>query len=607
MIDISSLYKDLMPKKLTEHILLGKKMINIFDKGDLNFDKLINISILSTGTTKLINEVLISQCSSFGVFAKIYNNEYDQYAQDIFNINSNFYKSQPELVIINIDVQAIATEYVIIPYKKSFKEREIWSKETATFLFSLVDKVRESSSAKVVLHNLEVPDYSPLGLIENKDEYGYIESIEEVNRILMNGCKSRKSVYLYNYNAFCSRLGKDNIHDAKMHYMGDIHINPKFYVDLCLDYAKYIQAIIFPAKKCIIVDLDNTLWGGIIGESGVKSIHLGPTLEGRAFMEFQQYLYSLNIRGIILAINSKNNFSDAIDVIRNHPFMVLKESFFSAIRINWKDKVSNIKSIAQELNIGLDSLVFIDDDPVNRDMVKEFLPEVLVVDMPKDSSNYVDMIKNINCFNVLALTEEDLLKKKMYHAQKKRNELRELIPTDIETYLKMLDITVYIEEANSDTVPRVSQLTQKTNQFNLTTIRYSEEEIMHLLKRDNYRIITISLKDKFGDNGLTGLAIIKKYQKESVWFIEAFLLSCRIIGRGTEDVLLAYIINQAKEENIRYVHGRFVESEKNEQCKDYYEKNLFVRDMTNNHYKDIWVFNTEKTCKFPDFMNYYIK
>jgi FkbH-like protein len=589
---------------ISNYISLSRKIDQMYNKKEIVVDHEINIAILASSTVNGIKETLHVQCGELGIFGKFYIGEYNQYAQEILNSESRLYAFDSDLVIINIDARAISGDHFFNPYSMTNLERHLWVKETTDFLARLADEVTRKTSAKVLLHNLEVPIYTPLGLMESKEEYGFIESIEDVNRNLKNRFKKNNQVFVLDYDSFCSRVGKENVFDYKMYYMGDIKLKPKFIPSLCKEYTRYIQALTLDTKKCIVLDLDNTLWGGVIGESGIESIHLGPTPEGRPFLEFQRYLLSLSLRGVILAINSKNNSNDALEVIRNHPHMILKEENFCAMRINWDDKVSNMQSIAEEINIGLDSFVFFDDDRINRDMVEKFLPEVAVVDMPKDPSLYVQQLINLNYFNTLSFTEEDRKKSKMYVEQKERQQLVQSA-TDLTEYLRMLNITVYFEDANKHIIPRIAQLTQKTNQFNLTTRRYTEEVIKKFSESKNFRVISIKLIDKFGDNGLTGVTVIDKKDVES-WRIDTFLLSCRILGRRAEEVLLAYIIEEAKKEGVKFIYGEFINSLKNAPAKNFYSNNGFIR-VNNVNDLEIWEYDLTRKYTFPDFINYKIK
>ena len=597
---LSDIFKQSSLRHFSDYTTFGRNIEKLVLKGTLNVDKHLNVALLSSSTAQGIKESLVSQCSQFDIFPNVYIGNYGQYAQEIIDKNSSLYQSDPDLVIIYVDTQTLAGDYFFTPYEKTAEQIQLWVEETVDFLQMLVAQIIERTTSKVLLHNLETPYNSSLGIIENKKNYGFIESVEDINRLLRNRYKSSNQVYIYDYNAFCSRIGKENIIDFKMYYMGDIKLKPHLIPRLCADYAKYLQAMAGRTKKCIVLDLDNTLWGGVIGESGLEGIDLGPTPKGRSFLEFQKYLYALYSRGIILAVNSKNNFQDAIDVIRDHPHMMLREKHFAAIRINWDNKVANMKSLAKEMNIGLDSMVFIDDDELNRDMMCKFLPEVEVIKLPVDTSLYVKTLMETSLFDSLFLTDEDMLKGQMYHAEKKRQKLAETA-IDISDYLRGLNIRVKFEHANINTIPRISQLTQKTNQFNLASKRYSEEHIVQLSTSDDHYVLTISLKDKFGDNGLTGVAIIEKKKDELYWQIDNFLLSCRILGRGAEDALLAYALTEARSAGMTKVTGQFIATKKNMPARDFYKNSGFIKTGEAGGIEN-WEFSLETEINFPNFI-----
>ena len=340
------------------------------------------------------------------------------------------------------------------------------------------------------------------------------------------------------------------------------------------------------------MDLDNTLWGGIIGEDGFNGIKLSQNDPiGKAFIEFQKYLLSLHERGIILAVNSKNNLEDAIQVIKEHPNMVLREKHFSCLKINWNDKVINLQEIAQELNIGLDSILFMDDDQVNRDYVREALPEVLTIELPNDPSLYALKLTELNDFNVIKITGEDKKRGEMYLQQRRRTEFQKTT-INFEEYLKKLNIKIHIKKADEFTIPRISQLILKTNQFNLTTKRYQEEDVIRF-SQDEKKIVGCALiEDKFGDYGITGVFIVNKDNPEE-WVIDTFLLSCRVIGRGIEEGILDYIINTSKKNNVKRLVGNFIPTKKNKPSESFLPNFGFKKE------NNCWVYSLKNYSKKP--------
>lgn len=545
--------------------------INIFRKlqFEKNFDKSIRIALLSSCTIRGLKETLVVKCSEFKVKADIYECNYGQYAQDILDKQSKLYKFNPEIIILFIDLQSLMGDVFFIPNSISDKERLKFIDEKTNMIFNLVDLLKDGTKSKIILHNFEVPIYSPFGILDEKQEFGYIESIEELNKNLRSYYKIDSQVFVFNFNIFCSKYGKKNIQDSKMYYLADIKIKFDYIPHLCDEYVKYIMAIAARTKKCIVLDLDNTLWGGIIGESDIHNIKLGPTGIGKPFYEFQKYLLALNKRGIILAINSKNNFNDAIEIINNHQYMVLKEENFACIKINWNDKVQNLKEIAKEINIGLDSIVFIDDDKFHVNMLKDMLPEVKSICLPNDPALFTDTLKELNFFDTLQLTEEDFNKSKQYYNQRQRNELKTNIQS-IDDYLAALEMKVIISVNNLNHIPRLVQLTYKTNQFNLTTRRYTEEEIKSFMIDNRHLVLSVEVIDKFGDNGISGLCII--VNENNVWCIDTLLLSCRIIGRKVENVIMKTIIEFAEKEHIKMLYGEYVKSKKNIMVENFYNK-----------------------------------
>ena len=324
-------------------------------------------------------------------------------------------------------------------------------------------------------------------------------------------------------------------------------------------------------KKCLVLDLDNTLWGGVIGEDGISGIKLGLTPPGSWFLAFQQAIRDLYDRGIILAIASKNNYEDAIEAIEKHPNMILKKNNFSAMRINWNDKAENIREMARELNIGPDSMVFLDDNPAERLMVSGAIPEVTVPEMPKESKDYASFLINLPYFEKNTITDEDKMRGSMYVTERLRKTEEENYKTKDE-YLKALGTQGLFYVNDKGALARLAQLTEKTNQFNSNKMPLTEDEILVLMNNKNARVVHMSASDKFGDYGIIGLAIIKIITEE--WHIESFLMSCRTLGRGIEEMFLGAIAQTAKEAGARKISVNFSKTEKNKPAEDFVNKYL---------------------------------
>ena len=595
-----SIKTDETNKKLSisDYFSLYKKLRNSKNFGKNK--KSIKIALLSSFTANGIKEALFVKCSELGINCDFYVGGYNQYSQEILDKNSGLHKFKPDLAILFIDARSIFGNNYLLPYNIDENRRKRFVEEKLNEIIPLTEKLKSDSTAKILLHNFEIPQFSPLGILENKQKFGFVESVEALNSELRDTFKNDEQVFVFDYDAFCSKIGKNNAIDYKMYYLGDMKLNLQYITELCNEYMAYIKPLMSLAKKCIVLDLDNTLWGGIIGEDGLEGIKLGPTPEGRPFMEFQQYLLSLFNRGVILAINSKNNYDDAMEVFRKHPHIVLKEDNFAAMQINWNDKIENMKALAEELSVGVDSFVFIDDDKANRQMIREAFPEINVVEMPEDSSLYLNKLMDINDFNTLQITEEDKKRGHMYVQQRKRTEFQKSA-TDLTEFLKSLNMVVTAEKANKFNIPRISQLTQKTNQFNMTTRRYMEEDIKKFSEDKNSLVFSVKVEDKFGDNGITGAAIVKK--GKDAWSIDTFLLSCRIIGRKVEETLLAYIAREAKKAGAKRITAEFIPTKKNSVAKEFYKNSGFNMAKKENE-KEVWEYDLKEDYKFPDFIKF---
>ena len=553
--------------------------------------KKIRISFLGSFTLNGFDETIKVQCNEEKINCVTYIGPYNQFNQEILNEDSNWYKFNSDITFLIIDNRTILEEVFYFPYKYSEYDRKQIVEDKFIELKTLIERVIENTKSKLILTNFVIPTYSPFGIFESKTEFGLKDMILELNKKLKNLCKDFDSVYLYDFNSFVTKIGENNVLNNQKMFFGDIKISFDSIPYLINDLMGFVKPVLGLNKKCIVLDLDNTLWGGIIGEDGIEGIKLGLDPAGRPFIEFQKMIKALVKRGIILAINSKNNFEDAIKVIKEHPYMVLKEDDFACLKINWNDKIANMKDIANELNIGLDSMVFFDDDPSNRELIRMSIPEIKVIELPKDPSEYPTILQELNDFNVLKVTEDDFKRSKMYKQERERRHL-ESKTENLSDYLRKLEIKVEIHRANQFLIPRIAQLTLKTNQFNLTTKRYQEEEIKKISTDEKMLVGCSEVRDKFGDSGITNVFIIKKDNDE--WILDTFLLSCRIMGKGIEEGILGKILEMAKKENIKRIRAKFIPTQKNRPSKNFLADNGFV------HEGDDWIFNLDKSVKIPE-------
>jgi len=322
----------------------------------------------------------------------------------------------------------------------------------------------------------------------------------------------------------------------------------------------------------LAVDLDNTVWGGVIGEDGINGIRLDGEYPGIAFVNLQRAILDLYHRGILLAICSKNNAADALEVLEKHPGMLLRPGHFAAMRINWNDKAENLRAIADELNVGLDAIAFLDDNPAESAWVRSQESDVTVIDLPEDPMDYARTLREAAVFERLTVSAEDRERNRYYSEQRQREHLKRE-GASLEDFYRSLSTTVEIAPVTAATMPRVAQLTQKTNQFNMTTKRYSEQEIAAMAAKPGCSVYSVGVRDRFGDNGITGVAIIREIS--AAHEIDTFLLSCRVIGRTVETAVLAYLAQKARESGAVKLAGDFVPTKKNTPAREVYRAHGF--------------------------------
>ena len=334
-----------LEKTLSDYITLSKQI------DDLKFEKKLKVAILSSFTLNGLNETIHVKCSELGIRYQSFVAGYNQYNQELLEPKSEYYKFSPDITFLILDIRNFLGENFYNASNISDQERKSLAQEKITELKNLIKNFENNSNSKLVITNFNIPYYSPNGILELKSKFGFHELIEEINNSLQEFLKTHNSIFIYDFNRFVSKFGEKNIFDYRQFHLGDIQISFNFIPSFADELMSYLKPMCGLNRKCIVLDLDNTLWGGIVGEDGFDGIELDHTPNGKAFIEFQKELLSLWNQGIILAINSKNNYDDAMKVIKEHPNMVLKENNFASIQINWNDKAENLKSIADEVNM----------------------------------------------------------------------------------------------------------------------------------------------------------------------------------------------------------------------------------------------------------------
>jgi FkbH-like protein len=530
------------------------------------------ISILSNITVNQLKEILEYELRRDALNANVIIGDYDNIVQDSFKYNNS------NLVIVFWELCNLieGLQYKIDLMTDS--EYDELLNQTKSEIDIVIENLKSSS---LVLFN----KFSSLPFTFSMPGNPKMKTFaQKLNNYLEK--KIQSNILLIDFENVLAKNGINNSIDLRYFYSS----KALYTLGTFINYSSFIKPYVFAAtgkaKKALIFDCDNTLWKGILGEDGFDGIEMSSkTKNGAIFSEIQNIALSLVKRGIIIGLCSKNNYQDVQEVIEKHPDIKLKNEDITIKKINWKDKVSNLNEIAKELNIGLDSIVFVDDSSFEVNFVKKEIPEIKVLQVPKNLYEYPELLrKNLGLFFNLSMTKEDFKKIQMYKQQVKRQEAEKNFK-NLDNYLESLGLKVTINVDNPEIVPRMAQMTQKTNQFNLTTKRYTETDIKNFVENSKYRIIAISVSDNFGDSGITGLAIVELDKENKEGIIDSLLMSCRIIGRKIEFAFMDIIIETLSKENIKVLKANYLKTLKNEQVSNYYEKCAFELIDNNNQNK----------------------
>lgn len=433
------------------------------------------------------------------------------------------------------------------------------------------------------------------------DDHRLLSAIARYNESLYALTEQYANLKVIDFSEFACRHPAQELIDWKFYFISQMGLNPALHKEFKAWFSKKMDSIALKRKKCLVLDLDNTLWGGVLGEDGVDGIQIGGDYPGKAFLYFQEALLELSHSGVILTVCSKNNEQDVLEAWDKNPYLLLKRMHFATYRINWDDKATNIKEIAEELNIGLDSLVFVDDSPEERELVKQLLPMVEVPDFPEQPYELPVFFKKLvdDYFKVYSITNEDKEKTQQYRANASRAQEQRHF-TDFTDFLRSLDIQMTIEQANDFNIQRIAQMTQKTNQFNLTTHRYTDADIRQFVN-DGWKIWCLSVSDKFGDNGITGCLMVNGEE------IDTLLLSCRILGKGIEFAFVKKVLSLLKECGVTNLKASYIPTAKNAQVADFYNKCGFLLQSEHDGIKNYGLSLNEAELIIEDYYHINIK
>lgn len=528
----------------------------------------LKIAVLRNYTAEMLEPIIIGESALAGYSAEVYFGEYDNVFQEVLNPEGALYSFNPDVILLSLWLPNLSPK---LTDKFSFvSNAEIDEERQRVFvdIKNYVELIKRFSKAIILINNLIIPSTPASGIFDLQNKNSQTGIIMRLNLDIYDLISSIQDVYIVDLSSLFSKQGYFNSFDNRMWAISKNPFSKTMMVDLVKECFKFIKTLKGKNKKCVVLDCDNTLWGGIVGEVGTYGIKLNDDYPGRCYKDFQNEILNLYNRGVLIALCSKNNQEDVIDVLKNNQDMLIKEEHIAAMQINWDNKATNIIKISEQLNIGIDSMVFIDDSHFECNLIKEKLPEVDVIQLGEEPSQYLQQLRDCGIFNTLNITEDDKIKTKMYQADFKRKEIKDSF-LSVDEYLYSLQMKAFVNINDQTLVPRVSQLTQKTNQFNLTTKRYTEGDILKFVNDENFDIISIRLEDKMASLGVIG-AVIVEYRDE-IAEIDTFLLSCRAIGRTVENIIMQIVMKRAEKKDCKLVRGKYIATAKNTQVKELYD------------------------------------
>jgi FkbH-like protein len=557
------------------------------------------LAILRSFTVEPIVPLLRSEAFGYGIDLEVHVGDFNTYVQDMLDSQSSLYRFAPNAAVLAVRTDQVAPELwrdfadLAPEVAQQAAERVVRGYE------QWIGAFRKHSQAALIVHSLERPSSPSLGVLDSQSEAGQSGLLWQINRELRRIAEGFHGVYSLDYDALVARHGSEHWHDERKWLTARLPIAAGYLLQMAREWMRFIVPLSGRTAKVLAVDLDNTLWGGVIGEDGMTGIKVGAEYPGAAFQALQRALLDLSRKGILLAVCSKNNLDDAMEALEKHPGMLVRARHFAALRINWTDKSQNLREIAQELNVGIDALAFLDDNPFEREQVRAALPEITVIDLPKNPLEYAAAVRNCAAFERLTLSSEDQQRTEMYAAQKQRAGAEQSFQSK-EDFFRFLEQEAELEPVSDLTLARVAQLTQKTNQFNLTTRRYTEPQIEEMAKQPEWHIFSIRVRDRFGDHGLVGVAITHDVGEQCE--VDTFLLSCRVIGRTVETALLAHLAESAAQRGRKRLEGWFLPTKKNAPARDFYEQHGFEWQLTNCE-GSLWTLDLKSsTLRCPDWI-----
>ena len=536
-------------------------------KSDLSAFPSIKVSLIGDTATQFLGTAIKGAGVERGYNINLFEAEYNQVERQFLDSTSELYEFDADMIIVFQSTHKLGELHSQLPVEQQMKLAD----ERLGFITSICE-IPALANKKIIYFNYPEIDDTVFGSYANKVTSSLSYQVRKLNYELMNLAQQYSNLFICDIAGLQNKLGRDFMFASNIYVSTEMVLSIDALPYVASRVMDIVCAIKGQFKKCLILDLDNTVWGGVIGDDGIEGIQLGHGLGiGKAFTEFQMWIKKLRQRGIIICVASKNNEETAKEPFEKHPDMILKLDDIAVFQANWETKVDNIRTIQSILNIGFDSMVFLDDNPFERNIVREHIKGITVPELPEDPGDYLEYLYSLNLFETASYSSADKDRTKQYQVEAKRVSLSKTFTNEAD-FLKSLNMVSTVSGFTKFNTPRIAQLSQRSNQFNLRTIRYTEADITALADNPDVIDLSFTLEDKFGDNGLIAVIIMKRLDADTL-FIDTWFMSCRVLKRGMENFTLNIMTERAKAAGYKRIIGEYLPTAKNK--------------MVENHYSDL--------------------
>jgi FkbH-like protein len=545
------------------------------------------LAVLSNSTADFIIPTLVGTAARHGIALECIKADYDQVIQQALSPESVINRAKPDGVLLAVDYRALPLGCQL----GSREEAANVVRQALSFIETARTGLKANSNVVCIVQTIAPPAERLFGSLDRVLPGALRYVIERVNIGLAESIVGTEDILL-DVAGLAETVGLAEWHSPTEWNLAKLAFSNS-YLPLYADHvARVLAALRGKSRRALVLDLDNTLWGGVIGDDGIEGIQCAQgDPAGEAYLSLQRLVLDLRARGIVLAVSSKNNDETARLPFREHPEMLIREEHIAVFQANWNDKATNIKAIAKELSLGVDSLVFLDDNPVERNLVHELLPEVAVPELPSDPALYARTLAAAGYFESIRFSDEDLKRARYYQDNAKRVGLQ-TAAGDVDAYLASLEMEITFQPFDETGRGRITQLINKSNQYNLTTKRYTEAEVAVAERDTDFFTLQVRLSDRFGDNGMISVVICRQHA-DSEWEIDTWLMSCRVLGRGVEQMVLGEILHHAERRGIRKLIGSYRPTDRNKLVRDHYSKLGFTQVRRDADGSTVWELQTE--------------